>query len=105
MPQYNASVLILEIMMNLALAFLLQVAGLLLASANGGAQVNDAVFQQAFLEGKASLQTNETNSESDSEEDDLLSALIQLDDDEIAHEQIDRLSLVTWYTGTGYNII
>ena len=82
--------------MHLALVILLQVARLLLASANDSTDAKDALFQQAVLKKEITLQSNETTG---LDKDDLTS------DEEIAQEQIDRLSLVTHYTGTGYNLV
>ena len=83
--------------MHLALAILLQVTSLLLVSASDSTEES---IQQAVLESQITLQSNKTTG---LEKDDL-AALLQ-SDDEIAEEQIDRLSLVTRYAGTGYNLV
>jgi hypothetical protein len=79
--------------MNLVLIVLLQVASLLLASANDS---TEAFFQKPIV----SLQSNETTRLEKYD----LAALLEIDE-EIAQEQIDQLSLVTRYTGTGYNLV
>ena len=88
--------------MRIALAILLQVTSLLLASADDNTEAKDAHLQQAVLKTElgVTLQSNKTTG---LEQDDLV-ALLQ-SDDEIAQEQIDRLSLVTRYAGTGYNLV
>lgn len=86
--------------MHLALVILLQVASLLLASANDSTDAKDTLFQQSILKKEITLQSNETTG---LEKDDL-AALLE-SDEEFAQEQIDRLSLVTRYTGTGYNLV
>ena len=86
--------------MLIALAILLQVSSLLLASAGDSTVAKDALLHQAVLKKETTLQSNETTG---LKKDDL-AALLQ-SDDELAQEQIDRLSLVTRYAGTGYNLV
>ena len=62
--------------------------------------VTEESIQQAVLESETTLQSNKTT---DLEKDDL-ATLLQFDD-EIAEEQIDRLSLVTCYAGIGYILV
>ncbi len=81
------------IFMHLVHVILLQVASLLLASAIDSTEA----FQKHII----SLQSNETTRRL--EKDDL-AALLEINE-EIAQEQIDQLSLVTRYTGTGYNLV
>ena len=83
--------------MHLALAILLQVTSLLLVSAS---DITEESIQQAVLESEITLQSNKTTG---LEKDDL--AVLLQSDNEIAEEQIDRLSLVTRYAGTGYNLV
>ena len=83
--------------MRLALAILPQVTSFLLVSASDSTEES---IQQAVLENKITLQSNKTTG---LEKDDL-AALLQ-SDNEIAEEQIDRLSLVTRYAGIGYNLV
>ena len=79
------------------LALLLQVASLLLASAHDSTQAD--FIQQAVFKEKACLKSNETTLE-------LERVLQQLSgSEEIAQEQLDMLSLVTRYAGTGYNLV
>ena len=80
--------------MHLVLVVLLQVASLLLASANDSTEAKDAL--------EVSLQSNETTRLEFENAD--LAAMLE-SDEEIAQEQIDKLSLVTRYTGTGYNLV
>ena len=80
--------------MHLVLVVLLQVASLLLASANDSTEAKDAL--------EVSLQSNETTRLEFKNAD--LAAMLE-SDEEIAQEQIDKLSLVTRYTGTGYNLV
>ena len=95
--------------MHLWLALVLQVAFVLRAYAYGGIELEDALSQQADLEDldsnvEAHLQTNATNMEKNNKLKDTMSELLQ-SDEESALEQIDQLSLITRYTGTGYNLV
>ena len=73
---------------------------LLLASANDSTEAKGAVFQKAFIENEVTLQSNETTQLENTDLAEMLES-----DEEIAQEQIDQLSLVTRYTGTGYNLV
>ena len=84
----------LETTIHLVLVVLLQVASLLLASANDSTEAKDAL--------KVSLQSNETTQLEFENAD--LAAMLE-SNEEFAQEQIDKLSLVTRYTGTGYNLV
>jgi hypothetical protein len=86
--------------MHLVLVVFLQVASLLLASANDSTEAKDALFQKAIVEDQATLQSNESTRLEKAD----LAALLE-SDEEIAQEQINQLSLVTRYTGTGYNLV
>ena len=83
--------------MHVMLALLLQVASLLLASAVDSTRVN--FIQQAVLREKATLESNVTTL------DKAIQQSLTSDSEEIAQEQLDRLSLVTRYAGTGYNLV
>ena len=89
-----------KITMRLLLIVLLQVTNLLSASANDSTEAKNALFQRATVENKITVQSNETTG---LEKDDLVALLKS--NEEIAQEQINQLSLVTRYTGTGYNLV
>ena len=86
--------------MHLVLVVLLQVSSLFLASANDITKANNgnALFQKVIAESK--VQSNESIRLENAD----FAAMLE-SDEEIAQEQIDQLSLVTHYTGTGYNLV
>ena len=86
--------------MHLILVVLLQVASLLLASANDSTEGKGALLQKAIVENEVTLQSNETTRLENTDLAEMLES-----DEEIAQEQIDKLSLVTRYAGTGYNLV
>ena len=87
-----------QLIMHLILVVFLQVASLLLAGANDITKAKDALFQKAIVESE--VQSNESTRLENAD----FAAMLE-SDEEIAQEQIDQLSLVTHYTGTGYNLV
>lgn len=74
------------------------------AHASTESDLEDILFQQAALtddKGDAYLQSNGTNLEENNEQHDLIVALLE----STALAQLDQLSLVTRYAGTGYNLV
>ena len=84
--------------MHCVLAVLLQVASLFSASANDVTKASNGLFQKAIVESE--VQSNESIRLENAD----FAAMLK-SDEEIAQEQIDQLSLVTRYTGTGYNLV
>lgn len=93
--------------MDLWLAFTLLVACLLRGHVCGSSNLEDILIGQAGLadaKGETYLQSNVTNLQKNKKQDDLMLTLLQ-SSDTTALEQLDQLSLVTRYAGTGYNLI